>query len=128
MQKLTKESITNLSSDIRLALEQVELIYGVKINLGTISYTSKNASVKLSINTVSEDGTPQTKEAQNFDFFKGRHGLSNVNVGDTINIKGTNWILAGWNTRARKMPIKLSHPDKTQTAKISVEYLKSIVK
>ena len=36
------------------------------------------------------------------------NGLGHLKVGDTVNLQGKSFTIAGWNTRARKSPVNIT--------------------
>ena len=106
------------------ALAQVEKAYGIKISTGNARFSGNEVTFKVKANTVDgATGTAITKEAQMFDLYKNSEGIGHLNVGDTITLQGKDFILKGYNTRARKSPIQIE--DKQGRGyKCSVQMLK----
>ena len=97
---------------IRMAMDQalatVASEYGITINTGNARFSGNEVTFKVKANTQSADGTVNTKEAQMFDLYKQSIGLGHLNVGDTIQLQGKSFTIAGYNTRARKSPINIT--------------------
>ena len=97
---------------IRMAMDQalatVASEYGITINTGNARFSGNEVTFKVKANTQSADGTVNTKEAQMWDLYKNSIGLGHLNVGDTINLQGKSFTIAGYNTRARKSPINIT--------------------
>ena len=97
---------------IRMAMDQalatVANEYGITINTGNARFSGNEVTFKVKANTQSTDGTVNTKEAQMWDLYKQSIGLGHLNVGDTINLQGKSFTIAGYNTRARKSPINIT--------------------
>ena len=97
---------------IRMAMDQalatVASEYGITINTGNARFSGNEVTFKVKANTQSSDGTVNTKEAQMWDLYKQSIGLGHLNVGDTINLQGKSFTIAGYNTRARKSPINIT--------------------
>ena len=90
------------------ALAQVASEYGITINTGNARFSGNEVTFKVKANTVDgATGTAITKEAQMFDVYKHAEGLGHLNVGQTITLQGKDFILKGYNTRARKSPINI---------------------
>ena len=90
------------------ALAQVASEYGITINTGNARFSGNEVTFKVKANTVDgATGTAITKEAQMFDVYKHSEGLGHLNVGDTITLQGKDFIVKGYNTRARKSPINI---------------------
>ena len=97
---------------IRMAMDQalatVASEYGITINTGNARFSGNEVTFKVKANTQSSDGTVNTKEAQMWDLYKQSIGLGHLNVGDTIQLQGKSFTIAGYNTRARKSPINIT--------------------
>ena len=97
---------------IRMAMDQalatVASEYGITINTGNARFSGNEVTFKVKANTQSADGTVNTKEAQMWDIYAPTIGLGHLKVGDTINLQGKSFTIAGYNTRARKSPINIT--------------------
>ena len=97
---------------IRMAMDQalatVANEYGITINTGNARFSGNEVTFKVKANTQSADGTVNTKEAQMWDLYAPTHGLGHLSVGDTIQLQGKSFTIAGYNTRARKSPINIT--------------------
>ena len=90
------------------ALAQVAQEYGITINTGNARFSGNEVTFKVKANTVdSTTGTAITKEAQTFELVKHQEGIGHLSVGDTVILQGKEFILKGYNTRARKSPIQI---------------------
>jgi hypothetical protein len=106
IKQFNKTRIIQLRSSIDEALDRVAKEYGITISAGNCSFSGNEANFKLKLNTIGGNGTPITRESQNWDFYKNRTNCSHLSVGDTIQLQGNSYILTGYNTRARKAPIQ----------------------
>jgi len=100
-----KSNLQSLRIEIDNALKSVEDQFGIKLHAGNASFSGNEVTFKLKGNTISEGGEAITKEAMDWNRHKGLHGMDHLSVGDQIKIQGKNYILTGFNTRARKAPI-----------------------
>ena len=90
------------------ALANVASEYGITINTGNASFSGNEVTFKVKANTVDgATGTAITKEAQMFNLYKQTEGIGHLSVGQTITLQGKDFILKGYNTRARKSPIQI---------------------
>ena len=106
-------NLKGLRVEMDLALRAISNKYGITIKAGNASFSGNECTFKVKLNTQGSDGTVITKEAKSWDLYKGLangplDGLSHLNIGDTIYIQGSPYILSGYNTRARKAPINFT--------------------
>ena len=97
---------------IRMAMDQalatVASEYGITINTGNARFSGNEVTFKVKANTVDgATGNAITKEAQMFELVKHQEGIGHLSVGDTVILQGKQFILKGFNTRARKSPINI---------------------
>ena len=107
VQQFDKPTIKAIRQAMDQALTEVANQYGITINTGNARFSGNEVTFKVKANTVGEGGQAITKEAQTFELVKGQHGLDHLNVGDTVTLQGKEFILKGFNTRARKSPIQI---------------------
>ena len=106
-------NLQGLRHEMDYALQAISDKYGITIKAGNASFSGNECTFKVKLNTQGTDGTVITKEAKSWDLYKGLangplDGLSHLNIGDTIYIQGSPYILSGYNTRARKAPINFT--------------------
>jgi len=106
IQQFNKANLQDLRVEMDNALKSLEKKFGITIKTGNASFSGNECTFKVKLNTTGADGTAITKEAKAWDIYKGMHGLDHLNIGDTITIQGSPYILTGYNSRARKAPIK----------------------
>ena len=90
------------------ALAKVEKEYGITIKTGNARFSGDEVTFKVKANTLGNDGTVNTKEANMWDLHADMNGLGHLKVGDTVNLQGKSFTIAGWNTRARKSPVNIT--------------------
>ena len=90
------------------ALAKVEKEYGITIKTGNARFSGNEVTFKVKANTLGNDGTVNTKEANMWDLYADMNGLGHLKVGDTVNLQGKSFTIAGWNTRARKSPVNIT--------------------
>ena len=113
IQQFNKANLQDLRVEMDNALKSLEKKFGITIKAGNASFSGNECTFKVKLNTTGTDGTVITKEAKNWDLYKKLthgplDGLSHLNIGDTIHIQGSPYILTGYNTRARKAPINFT--------------------
>ena len=109
IKQFDKTNLQGLRVEMDKALQAISNKYGITIKAGNASFSGNECTFKVKLNTKGTDGTVITKEAKDFDRYKGLHGMDHLSVGDTIYIQGSPYILTGFNTRARKAPINFTN-------------------
>ena len=108
VQQFDKQNLKAIRVAMDNALAQVAQQYGITINTGNARFSGNEVTFKVKANTVdSATGTAITKEAQMFELVKQQEGIGHLSVGDTITLQGKDFILKGYNSRARKSPIQI---------------------
>ena len=90
------------------ALAKVEKEYGITIKTGNARFSGDEVTFKVKANTMGDNGTVNTKEANMWNLYADMNGLGHLKVGDTVNLQGKSFTIAGWNTRARKSPVNIT--------------------
>ena len=90
------------------ALATVEKEYGITIKTGNARFSGDEVTFKVKANTVGDNGTVNTREANMWNLYADMNGLGHLSVGDTVNLQGKSFTIAGWNTRARKSPVNIT--------------------
>ena len=106
--KLDKPSIKAIRLAMDKALAEVEAQYGIKISTGNARFTSDEVTFKVKANVIDKFGTVLSKEAKAWELYASSQGLGHLSVGDTIQLQGKSFTIAGYNTRARKSPINIT--------------------
>lgn len=96
LKKLRKEF--DNSADIK----RIEEMLGVKIELGNGTFGNNNATFKLKVSDVEEDGTVITKEASDFMELAQFYGLDPNDLGASFTFNGDVFTIVGLKTRFRK--------------------------
>jgi len=103
-----KQNLRAIRTAMDNALAQVAQQYGITINTGNARFSGNEVTFKVKANTVDgATGTAITKEARMFELVKQQEGIGHLSVGDTITLQGKDFILKGYNSRARKSPIQI---------------------
>lgn len=103
-----KPTIKAIRMAMDKALAKVEKEYGITIKTGNARFSGDEVTFKVKANTMGDNGTVNTKEANMWDLHADMNGLGHLKVGDTINLQGKSFTIAGYNTRARKSPINIT--------------------
>ena len=107
IEQFNKQNLQALREDINAALAQVEKKYGIKLHAGNASFSGNEVTYKLKGNVVGSAGRAITKEASQWDMYARFHQLGHLKVGDRISIQGREFVIKGYNSRARKSPIQI---------------------
>jgi len=89
--------------DISLKALAEEL--GVEIEAGNASFNGSNATFKLKISTKNNDGTVNSKEAEDFKMYAFRWGLKPEDLNKEVIINGETYRISGAKPRSSKYPI-----------------------
>lgn len=99
---LTKSKIKQIRIAIESALNDVGQKFNIEINTGNCTYSDNIASMKLEISTIAEDGTVNTKEAEDFKHCCYRWHLEPTDLGKTITLNKVNYTIIGCRKRCAK--------------------------
>jgi|GEM_PF-3201738 len=104
MNQITRDNLRVLRIEMNRALKSVGDKYNVEINAGNVSFTDKNASFKLQVALINEDGIAETKEVQDFKAYSFSHGLPEDLLNKEINVCGKTVKIIGYKPRSTKFP------------------------
>ena len=121
IQQFDRQSLRALRVDLDQAMATIASKYGIQLSAGNISFTSETATIKVAAGVI-KNGTVVTKEAKDFDRYKGLVGLSSLNVGDTIQLQGKEYTISGYKPRSKKSPVLVTRDGRSY--KVSVEMVK----
>ena len=97
------EALTGHSMGV--SLEEI----GIHAEVGHISYTAQNASVKIEISVMGEGGEIVTKEATDYDRYRDMHDLPER--GTQFTSMGHTYTITGLKPRSRKFPVMATRAD-----------------
>jgi hypothetical protein len=89
------------------AFESVEDAYGIKLNIGNISFTATTFTTKLEASIVGEDGIVEDKQRSDFKTYATLHRLDPDWLDKEITLKGRVFRVTGLNTKASKNTIRI---------------------
>ena len=107
VKEFNPENLKELRTELNAQMAKIEKKFGIKINIGNMSYGVNEVSIKVKANTLTDTGTAITKEAKQFATYAKLGGYSHLKVGDRVEIAGTLLTIKGYNSRAHKSPIQL---------------------
>ena len=122
IQQFDRQSLRALRVDLDQAMATIASKYGIQLSAGNISFTSETATIKVQLQVLVKNGTVVTKEAKDFDRYKGLVGLGSLNVGDTIQLQGKEYTISGYKPRSKKSPVLVTRDGRSY--KVSVEMVK----
>ena len=95
-----RQTLRALRVDLDAAMATIASKYGIQLNAGNISFTSDTATIKVAAGII-KNGTVVTPEAKTFDQYKRLVGLGHLNVGDSIQLQGKSYTIAGYKPRSK---------------------------
>jgi len=107
-----RNTVKNLRSDIDAALATLSKKYGIEISAGNASFTSSNVTYKVQAAVKAASGVVMTKEASDFNLYANRV-LADYKLGQTIELQGKEYVIAGWKARAQQNPVIVTHGGKS---------------
>lgn len=102
---MTKAILRALANEIEDALQDIAKKHNVSIKRGNGSYGETNATLKLEISDISENGTVLDKEAETFLSMATIYGFKPDDLNKVFTSNGSKYSISGLNTRRSKYPI-----------------------
>lgn len=96
-----RQSLNTLRAELDAAFASINKKFGIELSTGNISYTGTTATIKVTAATINVEGHAITKEAQAFNQYKGMNGLGAYTLGQTIQVQGKDYTIAGWKPRCK---------------------------
>jgi hypothetical protein len=115
IQELNQSILDNFRRELQPTLDKVGQRYGVKFDLGRITYGSKHAYFKVEVSTLDESGNAVTKEATAFIERAHHHGLKPEWLHRAFEYEGESYEVIGLSTRRSKRPVIAMCGDKQFT-------------
>lgn len=107
-----RNTVKNLRNDIDAALAALSKKYGIEISAGNATFTSSNVTYKVQAAVKAAGGITMTKEASDFNLYANRV-LADYKLGQTIELQGKEYVIAGWKARAQKNPVIVTRDGKS---------------
>ena len=122
---IDKNNIRILEDAILNALNGVEKEFGVCITLKGGTYRGADADLKLNVEVVNKADGVKTDEQRMYDTLYKAMGLPSR--GSIIaTSRGREYIIEGWNARAKKYPVVIRAIGTNDTVRATVAYIKSL--
>ena len=118
--QLDRQTLQIVSIKMDQALAALEEI-GIHARTGHISYQDQNATVKVEISVMGENGEVVTKEQTDYDLYREMRGLPER--GTQFTSRGTLYTITGFRPRSRKYPVMATRMD-GKTFKFPIDNVK----
>ena len=108
--EITRETLRTIRVDIDAALAEIGEKHGLAMKTGNATYDADNATFKLEVSRIADDGVAITKEAAAFQKMARLFGLEPTEerpfapIGTELRINGEDYIFMGMKPRSRKYP------------------------
>lgn len=106
MANIDKSLLQNLRADLDAAFSAIAEKHGVKLSLGSFSFSSDLASVKLTVAAISGDGTATSKESVDLKRYCRSLDLED-RLSQVFEINGEKFVLEGYRPRASARPFTI---------------------
>jgi len=103
--EMTAALLRQLRPEIQAALADLGKRFGVGFEVGDAKYSGSNATFRLEVGIIGNDGRVVTKEAENFKFLAPMYGLSESDLGRRFMLNGKPHTIVGINPNAPRFPI-----------------------
>jgi len=121
---MTKAILSALADEIEVALQDIAKKHNVQIKRGNGTFGETNATLKLEINEVKEDGTVLDKDAETFLKMAKFYGLEAEDLNKVFTSNGSKYSIVGLNTRRGKYPISATDLSSGKRYKFTADHIK----
>lgn len=105
---IDRQTIRMINAEVDSALQAIGEKYGLSMKMGNSTFSHTNFTTKYTASVKDSSGVAVTPEAQDWDRFAHRHGIT-AKVGDTFTTpQGDTYTIMGWKHRSHKYPILAS--------------------
>ena len=118
--QLDTQTLKIVRAKMEEALATLEEI-GIHAETGHISYQDQNATVRVEISVMGENGEVVTKEQTDYDLYREMRGLPER--GTEFRYRGTTYTIAGFKPRSPKYPVLATKAD-GRTFKFAIDAVK----
>lgn len=105
MTEINRTVLRELRGEIEEALKDLGEKHGVVFSVGSANFLPTVATFKLEVATKAEDGTVNTKDAENFRSLCYLYQLRPEHLHKLLTFNGTQYKLVGLNPRSGKYPL-----------------------
>jgi hypothetical protein len=97
-------TLNALRVELNQALAGISEKYGITVEAGRASYNGPNATFKVELSTVKDDGVVMTREATAFLQYAKLLGLQATDLGREFEVGGKRYKIRGYNPRKSRYP------------------------
>lgn len=105
--QFNRTNVAAIQSEILAAVAAVAAKHGIAVKPGAGKFSAKNATLKLELATLGENGQAQTREAEDFTKYAAMFGLKPEHLGKQVRLSNTPYRIIGLRMSAPKRPILL---------------------
>jgi len=131
IKEIDKSACKLIRQELNKTLETLGKKLGLSISAGNASFSPENATFKLNVATLANDGTVKSKEAESFKNLATLYGLKPEMLNTTFkSYSGESFEIIGLAARSNKYPVLAKNilSGKTQYFKFPVDQIKAYVK
>lgn len=107
--EITREVLRDLRYEINDAIEDIAKRFDISLSVGNASFTPHNFTFKLK-GEVNDAGDGRPAAAADWDRYRGRFDLNDVEFGSTFHARGIQYTICGIKPRSPKYPILAADP------------------
>lgn len=124
IKQIDRATCKDLRPKILAALKELGEELGVGFSLGNASYSPENATFKLNIGVIAENGTAKTPEAAAFERMASTLGFKPEDLGKVFVSQGVAYKISGYKATRRKYPISATRVHDEKGFKFTVAQVK----
>lgn len=111
MTQINRQILKLMANDIESALQSVAKKYNVEMKYNGGRFTSNNATIKIEISTINDNGELITREANDFKSLAKFYGLSADLYGKSFTTHKDTYKIVGLKSKSHKYPILCERSD-----------------
>jgi hypothetical protein len=127
MNEFNKATVRQISNEIETAIQEVAKKHGIILKRGNCRFSSSTFSLKIEAAVVAQDGTVQSKERKDFEFFAKFIGLDPSILDKTFTLSGKRYKVTGYLPRSKRYPILCQDLQTGRGIKFPIETIQSVI-